>query len=200
MLSQELVRRLVLVDMDARVVNPELRTGFRHNDIRGWATENRGKLVWACLTLIQHWIASGKPLQNDVVLASYENWSRIIGGILKAAGINKFMANRATLVEKSTDSDADDLMELLDKWWEQYENKIVYIKSEGTDIGLDTIIQSFDIMLGIPRTRNADGESVYSPKQIGKYLSKYKDRMFQLSNEKQVRLVRYDKRTGRGST
>ena len=110
-LAQELVRRLIMIDLDAKMENPELRTDFRHEDIRGWAEVNRGELVWACLTLIQNWVAQGMVKQKDVVLASYENWSGVVGGVLKAAGLGGFMGNRDKL--QSANADADSPLALL---------------------------------------------------------------------------------------
>lgn len=110
-LSGELVRRLVMIDLNADVAHPERRSGWRHNDIRGWVQENRGRLVWACLTLIQNWIAQGKPKWEGEVLASFENWSRTMGGILDCAGIGGFMDNRNALRALGDDK-ADALDEL----------------------------------------------------------------------------------------
>jgi len=101
-LSHELVRRLLMIDLNAKVKNPELRTDFKHQDIRGWATENRGELVWACLTLIQNWIARGQKRDTTTVLASFENWSTVMGGVLKAAGIGNFMGNGDQLKAAAT--------------------------------------------------------------------------------------------------
>lgn len=104
-LAPELIRRLTLIDLDAQLENPEKRTGFRHSDIRGWVTKNRGDLVWACLTLIQNWVAQGMVHQKGKVLASYENWSGAVGGVLKAAGLGGFMGNRELL--KNADASKD---------------------------------------------------------------------------------------------
>ena len=85
-LSAELARRSVLVGLDANVERPGERKGFRHHDLIGYVRQNRGDLVWACLILILAWIAAGRP-SGKTVLASYEPWSGIMGGILAVAGI-----------------------------------------------------------------------------------------------------------------
>lgn len=103
-MTGEMARRLVLVDLDAKSARPERRTGWRHADIRKYARENRGRLVWACLTLIQHWVAEGMERDESAVLNSYENWSGVMGGILKTAGVKGFLANRAQLEESAKDS------------------------------------------------------------------------------------------------
>jgi hypothetical protein len=50
--------------------------------------------------------------QADDVLASYPGWSRILGGILKAAGIDGFLGNLADLKEDSA-MDASERSEFL---------------------------------------------------------------------------------------
>ena len=60
-LSSEIVRRTVRIRMDAKQDRPWLRTHFRHPNLRRWVKEHRGELVWAALTLIQAWLAAGKP-------------------------------------------------------------------------------------------------------------------------------------------
>jgi hypothetical protein len=50
---------------------------FRHPDLRAWALENRGDLIWAALVLIQAWIDQGRP-PGKVTLGSYESWARIV--------------------------------------------------------------------------------------------------------------------------
>src|SRR5205085_351004 len=49
-MSTEIARRTVRIRMDAKLDRPWLRTGFRHANLRHWATDNRGLLVWSALT------------------------------------------------------------------------------------------------------------------------------------------------------
>lgn len=103
-LSGELARRMVLVDLDARMARPEDREGFRHANLRGWVEANRGLLVWACLVIVQNWVAKGMPDSGEKVLASYESWSRVMAGILAEAGIGGFLGNSDEL-QKSANRD-----------------------------------------------------------------------------------------------
>jgi hypothetical protein len=91
-MTTELARRVVRCRIDAGVPRPHLRAGFRHGDLRGWATDNRPRLIWAALTLVQNWLARGRP-DGPVTLGSYEGYARVVGGILLAAGIDGFLAN-----------------------------------------------------------------------------------------------------------
>lgn len=73
--------------------SPAERQGFAIPDIRRWARENRARLIWAGHTMIRHWIAQGRPAYTGKVIGSYEDWSRVVGGILQAAGVEGFLAN-----------------------------------------------------------------------------------------------------------
>lgn len=103
-LSSELARRSVLIRLDANVERPTDRKDFRHPNLLGYVRTNRGQLVWAGLTLIQAWIAAGKPAGIEI-LASYEPWSQVMGGILSVAGIEGFLENRGELKEVAADED-----------------------------------------------------------------------------------------------
>ena len=81
-LSAELTRRAVRIRLDAKLDRPWLREGFRHADLRAWASTHRGELVWAALVLGRAWIVAGRP-QGAGVLGMFEQWSRVMGGILE---------------------------------------------------------------------------------------------------------------------
>ena len=114
-LSSELRRRAVEVRLDAKIERPEERTGFRHPDLKVWTRENRAALVWACLTLIQNWIALGKPASPARPLASFGSWSSIIGGILATAQVEGFLANVEAFRQRA-DPDAHDWRRFVEEW------------------------------------------------------------------------------------
>jgi hypothetical protein len=190
-LSGELVRRLVMIDLDARLSNPAMRTAFRHSDIKGWIAKNRGLLVWACLTLIQNWIAKGKIEQNDQVLASFESYSRIMGGILRDAGLNGFMGNRAQLAE-SSDDDADDvLQQLIETWWEECGAAPLYLTPTANpkDASVAALAIAHNIDLGVRKQLNGDGDPSYPTKPLANWLGRYKNRVFDLEDGQSVLLT-----------
>lgn len=80
-------RRIIQIRLDANTEDPTTRSGFLHPDLHQWILNERGNLVWAILTIARAWIAEGKP-PGDAELASYNDWSKVIGGILKVIGIN----------------------------------------------------------------------------------------------------------------
>lgn len=103
-LTPEMVRRFVLIYLNAGTATPEKRTGFLHRDVKAWAKENRGELVWACLTLIQNWVAAGMP-DGGYRLASFDDWARKVSGVLEAAGIFGLGQNAEKLADLSESGD-----------------------------------------------------------------------------------------------
>lgn len=95
--TTEILRRLVMIELDAKTANPENRSGWHHTDLKDWVRKSRGKLVWACLTLIQNFVAKGMKPWDGELKGSFEEWSRIMGGILRDAGIRGFLGNESHL-------------------------------------------------------------------------------------------------------
>lgn len=117
-LTTEMARRTVRIRLDAKVARPWQRDGFRHKDLRGWALQNRGELVWAALILIQAWVAEGTPA-SDYVLGQYESWAQVIGGILDCAGIKGFLGNLDE-VYSAADEETAQWEEFISAWWHEH--------------------------------------------------------------------------------
>jgi hypothetical protein len=116
-LSNEIARRSVWIRLDSRVDRPWEREGFRHPRLSVWVEEHRHELVWAVLTLVQNWIAVGRPAWRGKPLGSFESWSQVLGGILEAAGIEGFMANRDELYKRA-DTETEEWRAFIEAWWD----------------------------------------------------------------------------------
>lgn len=106
-LSSEISRRSVRIRLDTGQEQPWLRNpdGFRHPNLFAWVKENREHLIWAALVLVQNWIAKGKPTPTNIpTMGMFEDWCRVMGGILQANGIEGFLGN---LNEMYTASDRE---------------------------------------------------------------------------------------------
>jgi putative DNA primase/helicase len=90
--SDEIARRTIPIYLDAKSEHPDLGRVFKHPDLLRWATENRPKLVQAALTIVQAWIAIGRPAGTRT-LGGFESWSHVMGGILENAGVDGFLGN-----------------------------------------------------------------------------------------------------------
>jgi hypothetical protein len=102
-LSGELTRRSVRIRLEPNTDTPEERTGFKIEDLSGWAKDHRSDLVRAALVMVRHWIQSGRPgpVEGTIEEASYRLWWKVIGGILGAAGYQGFLANRREFRERA---------------------------------------------------------------------------------------------------
>ena len=117
--SGELLRRTVLIRMDAKREHPEDRKAFRHPDLPSWVLETRHDIVWGVLTLVQHWIAGGCVPFGGRVLGSFGSWTRTIGGVLAAAGIPGFLENIDAFRARG-DAEASDWAAFVEVWWKEY--------------------------------------------------------------------------------
>jgi putative DNA primase/helicase len=120
-LSKEMIRRSVRIRINREgVEKPEDYVppgGWKHANLREWTKQNRGELVWAVLTLARAWVAEGRPGPGNLHLGSFEQWTHVIGGILRVAGIPGFLDNlhefRAAVEDTA---DADLVRALFDKF------------------------------------------------------------------------------------
>ncbi|MCZ6689947.1 MAG: hypothetical protein O7H41_10120 [Planctomycetota bacterium] len=126
--SNEISRRCVSIRIDPKVAQPWLRKDeeFVHPKLVAWAQKNRGRLVTALLTLIRAWVAAGHPT-GTLSLGSFESWSDVIGGILKFAGIEGFLANRERFYGRA-DRDTAAWEAFIAAWWEKHGANPVGVK------------------------------------------------------------------------
>jgi hypothetical protein len=93
-LSDEMTRRTVRIRMDAGVEFPEQRDGFKHPDLVAWVRRERGRFVWAALTLARDWVVAGTPDPTlKTHFGGFEEWTRVIGGILQHAELGTILGN-----------------------------------------------------------------------------------------------------------
>ena len=116
--SDEVARRVVPIRLVASQERPAERTGFRHIDIKQWATDNRAKLVWAILTLIQNWVAQGMP-KGGQTFGSFQRWADVLGGVLKCAGIEGFLEGRAEALSRS-DVESEEWSSFYAAWYQKF--------------------------------------------------------------------------------
>ncbi len=113
-----LARRGVMIDLDSRSSRPWLRTKFRHSNIEKWARDNRQKIVCALLTLARSWVAAESPQAGDVpIFGGFQEWTNVVGSILKNANINGFLGN---LERRIVEQNYGDLQ------WEQFLLTVLY--------------------------------------------------------------------------
>jgi hypothetical protein len=123
-MSTEIARRCVRIRIDPRIDRPWLRDGFLIADLPAWVREHRGELVWAALSLIRAWLVAGKPAPRVKPLGTFEQWTRVVGGILENAGITGFLDNAIEFYELA-DAEGAAWRAFVDAWWGKYADSIV---------------------------------------------------------------------------
>jgi len=101
----DMMRRVYQIAMRTDSPNPQDRasSSFRHPDIEGWTLANRATILAALLTLVRAWYAAGRPgPEGGTSFGSFEQWERVVGGILRVAGVPGFLGN-----QKEFRSDSD---------------------------------------------------------------------------------------------
>lgn len=174
--SNEMARRLVRIRLDANVEQPWHRSGFRHPDLMVWVRANRGRIVAACLTLCQAWIAAGKP-RGTKTIGSYENWAQIVGGVLETVGIPGFLGNLEEMMAAS-DSEGAGWSAFIAAWWDRF----------GTAPVLSADL--FDVALFCdPQPPLAGATDRAQKTAFGKAISRMRDRIFRIGSL-QVRVTK----------
>jgi hypothetical protein len=162
--STEIARRSIRIRLDPKVDRPWLREGFKHPSLREWATEYRGQLIWAALTLIQSWIADDRPQAKVRLLGTFEEWARILGSILAHADIPGFLANLDEFYEQA-DAEGTIWREFVATWWDNFQGETV---TAAALFPLAVAQDSFDLGTGKERSQRT---------HFGMALSKQRDRV-----------------------
>ena len=164
-LSNEMARRSVWIRLDARRDTPWTRTGFRHPQLGAWALAHRGRLIHACLTLIQAWLAAGRPA-GTATLGSFETWATTMGGILDVAGVPGFLGNAHALYAQA-DEEVQMWRAFVLAWWDTHHQQEVGTE-ELYKLAMDETLLSE--VLG-------DGGERSQRTKLGKALGRMRDRI-----------------------
>ncbi len=121
-LGGDLPRRSYLIQLDAGVVNPWERTGFKHPEIKAWVDENRGKILAALLTMVRAWVMAGRPNACKAIIGGFDEWVTITGGVLSFADIAGFLGNLSKLYEV-VDVGNDEWAEFFQAWHDRHNHK-----------------------------------------------------------------------------
>ena len=176
-LSNEMARRTVSIRLDAKQDRPWLRSEFRHPNLGEWVTQNRYRIRLAVLVLAKAWYCAGKPAPLTTVrLGMFEDWCRVIGGILDVAGIDGFLANLDQFYADS-DSDGEAVRALLQLWWDEFGSTAVGVSS------LFPLAEQAGIDLGDRGERS-------QKTRLGKRLRQLRDTRYTLSEGLTLRLVK----------
>jgi len=167
-LDDDMSRRVVYSRIDAKMEFPyeRPRESFKHHDLRKWVKDNRGRLIWAALTLARAWISRGRPPGNQV-MGSYESWVETIGGILQVCGIGDFLGNREKR-RSASDTDSAPFRAFCQSWFEKHGEKVVGAKD------LYQLVEEKELLVDLLIANSEQG----SRNKLGRLIKKMVDRHF----------------------
>lgn len=111
-------RRVVPIDMDAGIEQPEDRKGFRYPSLVSHVRAQRSRLVVAALTVLRAFFAAGRPAHGGTRMGSFEAWDDLIRSAVIWAGLAdpasaEDPASGRGRVRAEADDDTEDLAGLL---------------------------------------------------------------------------------------
>lgn len=120
-LGGDMVRRTITIMIDPNTPDPEKRT-FAIPDLKGWAAENRNRILWALLVMVRYWVTQGMVPAPRKQSDSFARWEAVVEGILASSGVpGAFDADSGR--RAATGGDDDGLAHLLEHIWEGHEGK-----------------------------------------------------------------------------
>ncbi len=115
----QLLRRIVNVRLVSPLEDPTTKVDWKHVDIINWIAANRQEFVEKILTVVVAWLNEGMPQFSGKPLASYVNWSSVMGGILEFVEIPGFLSNMA-LKKAAMDNQNQVFRDFVEYWWTEF--------------------------------------------------------------------------------
>jgi len=113
----ELTKRTVPIALQPKDDKPEERRDFVHPDVRGYARDRRRTVLGVLMRMVQDWVDAGcPPPPTNVRMGGFEDFVRVVGGILHYAGATAWLSNYAAWIKCGDEFSADAAV-LVDHWW-----------------------------------------------------------------------------------
>ncbi len=120
MVKDDLGRRVIPIDLDPGVENPEERKNFKYKNVLRTVAERRSELVVAALTILRAFHLAGLPQDaNAKTFGSFEDWSERIRHCLIWLGLQDPCLGREEIREQS-DQDRDAVLSFLNAWHDKF--------------------------------------------------------------------------------
>ena len=138
-MSTELLRRCHFLTLNAEHPEPGQRAGpstgpnagqaWQHPDILTAALELRPRLLGGLAAMVQHWLELRRPgpARGVPPIGGFENWRRVVGGILRANGFKDFMAGREAFLELG-DEERGESCAFAEAWWQGRQGRPSLVK------------------------------------------------------------------------
>lgn len=155
----DMTRRTLFCTLDSREERPAERH-FRR-ELIPWAKENRGNLVWACLTLIR-----AALLASDSVIVSpmngYNPWSQIVRRTLLFAGLSDPIKTQRVI--EARDPKRTSLLEVMTAWRAAFGSTPVTVNQLLSDCSPEGVAVFEALRGAIPYLKETDN------RRVGKWL------------------------------
>jgi hypothetical protein len=166
--STEMIRRTVPIRLDTDKPKPWTRkpSDFKIPDILKWCKSNRGRLIWALMVLVNNWKAAGMPEPKNINshLGMFEDYERVIGGILEVNEIEGFLDNLKEFYQLA-DEEGYILEDFVVVWDDKYGDREVFC------MDLLSLVKGNGLLLPI-----GDGSDHSQLTRLGKFLENAVDR------------------------
>lgn len=173
-LGGDMPDRSYLIRMDANMAHPGQRDilGFRHPELLKFVKKNRDIVNIAMLNIIRYWISKGCPgPTRKIFLGGFEDWIKVIGGILELCGEQHFLENLEMIYEQS-DDDTLQWTGFLEKWHLFFGSAMV-----GAALVAKKIEADEDFLELVP-DRALNKKGVCDSRTLGRALMRNKNRVF----------------------
>lgn len=100
-MSGEIAKRMLVCSLESPVDRPETRTDFKHPNLREYLLQMRPQMLGSLLAIAA--MKPGKPF----VMGGYEEWARLSGGCMEAAGMPLSQDAYLAGIEEADDKSAD---------------------------------------------------------------------------------------------
>jgi hypothetical protein len=116
--AKTLGRRVVPIDLDAKMANPENRGAFRQDNLTDYVRSSRPQLVAAALTILRGFYAAGVPRHGGLRMGSFESWDDVVrsaviwAGCADPAALDDPTRGRGRIAA-SLEDDLEDMIHLL---------------------------------------------------------------------------------------
>ncbi|MCK5695576.1 MAG: hypothetical protein KAH62_03050, partial [Desulfobacula sp.] len=177
-LGGDISRRCYVIQLDPKNSRPWQRTDFKYPNLLSHVKKNRSSLLSAILTLVRAWFVAGQPVAVTPTMGSFEEWTRVVGGILHQAGLTDFLDNLEILYQDA-DDESNQYEQFLQVWHEHFGNREVTAKEICQSRLVEFLPES---VLGVG-TRSGN-----LTQKVGKMLSKFAGTRFGTEGYHIVRL------------
>ena len=174
--QRTLGRRVVPIDLDAKVETPEDRSVFEYKDLRGHVRKERPSLVVAALTILRAFHLDGRPPHGSVRMGSFEAWDDLIRSAVIWAGQEDPASTEENLgrgrIRALGDDDIENLSELLATLAGLYPNRVPFATADV----ITKAKQDHELMVMLDVTAAPPKGGHATAKSLGNTLREHKNR------------------------